>query len=90
MHKPDSVFNAAYNVLSEKSSFKLQLKKISSGYYSSTHGDMTITVSDSSKVVGGKSQWQIVIMNGNEIELSEFGKSRDDCYAIGVKHLMKR
>ena len=67
---------------------KLQLTKISQGYYSSTHGKMTIIVSDSSMVVGGKSQWQITIIDDDEIVLSEFAKTKSECYNIGVKFLM--
>jgi hypothetical protein len=50
---------------------------------------MTITVSNSATVIGGKSQWQITIIDGNEIELSAFANTKAECCMIGVKHLTK-
>ncbi len=67
---------------------KLQLNKQSKGYYSSTHGTMTITVSDPSVIVGGKSQWEITIQNGDEIVLNEFANTKRECYEFGVNFLM--
>ena len=67
---------------------KLQLAKQSQGYYSSTHGTMTITVSDKSVVIGGKSEWQIVITDGDEITLNECCATKRECYEIGVNFLM--
>ena len=67
---------------------KLQLNKQSKGYYSSTHGTMTITVSDPSVIVGGKSQWQIIIQDGDEIVLNEFANTKRECYEFGVNFLM--
>ena len=67
---------------------KLKLDKQSQGYYSSSHGTMTITVSDQSVVVGGKSQWQIIITDGEEITLNEFCSTKRECYKIGVQFLM--
>ena len=66
----------------------LNLKKQSHGYYANTVDKMTITVSDQSVVVGGKSQWQITIVDGDEIVLSEFCATKRECYKIGVKFLM--
>jgi len=66
---------------------QLQLNKKSNGYYSSTHGNMTVTVSDISAVVGGNSQWQITIMLDDEIVFDEWAKTKKDCYALGVKFL---
>jgi hypothetical protein len=67
---------------------KLQLNKQSKGYYSSTHGTMTITVSDPSVIVGSKSQWQIIIQDGDEIVLNEFANTKRECYEFGVQFLM--
>ena len=67
---------------------KLQLTKQSQGYYSSTHGTMTITVSDQSVVIGGKSEWQIVITEGDEITFNECCATKRECYEIGVNFLM--
>lgn len=70
-------------------SITLNIKKISRGYYTNTYGSMTITVSNSATVIGGKSQWQITIIDGNEIELSAFANTKAECCMIGVKHLTK-
>jgi len=67
---------------------KLQLNKKSQGYYSSSHGTMTITVSDSSVVTGGKSEWQILIIDGDEVTLNEFFSTKRECYEVGVQYLM--
>jgi uncharacterized protein YjlB len=67
---------------------KLQLNKQSKGYYSSTHGTMTITVSDPSVIVGGKSQWEITIQDGDEIVMNEFANTKRECYEFGVNFLM--
>ena len=66
---------------------KLQLQKRSRGYYSATDGKLTITVSDSSVICGGESEWQIVIEDNDEIVLSEFCATKRDCYSIGVRFL---
>jgi hypothetical protein len=49
---------------------------------------MTITVSDSSVVTGGKSEWQILIINGDEVTLNEFFSTKRECYEVGVQYLM--
>ena len=67
---------------------QLRLAKQSRGYYSSTHGKMTITVSDPSAVVGGKSQWQITIEDGDELVLNEWCATKRECYELGVNFLM--
>ena len=67
---------------------KLQLNKQSKGYYSSTHGTMTITVSNPSVVIGGKSEWQIIITDGDEIELNAWCATKSECYNIAVAFLM--
>ena len=67
---------------------KLQLEKKSQGYYSSTNGKMTITVSDMSVVIGGKSQWQILIEDGDEIALNECCDTKRECCQIGVNFLL--
>ena len=48
---------------------------------------MTIVVSDASMVIGGKSQWQIVITDNDEICLNEFSATKRECYEIGVNFL---
>ena len=70
------------------SSMKLQLNKKAQGYYSATDGKITITVSDASAVVGGKSRWQIVIEDGDEIALNEYAATKRECYEMGVKFLI--
>ena len=67
---------------------KLQLTKQSQGYYSTPHGTMTITVRDQSVVIGGKSEWQIVITEGDEITFNECCATKSECYEIGVNFLM--
>ena len=66
----------------------LALNKTSLGYYTSTHGDMTITVSNTAAVIGGKNQWQILIVKGDEIVLSEFANTKTKCYEMGTRYLI--
>jgi len=67
----------------------LQLQKQSRGYYTNTVGPITITVSDSSIVTGGKPQWQITIEDKVEILFNEFGRTKKEVVQLGVQWVLE-
>ena len=69
----------------------LNLNKTCRGYYEKSVDGTTITVSNPSHVIGGKSDWQLTIDEGyEEYTVNEWFPTKRECYEFCVNWLINR